>query len=107
MTDEQAKAQTASEEEVTIFDKIVAKEIPAKIIYEDDKCLAFNDVNPVAKTHFLVIPKDRQGLTQLIKATPEHAALLGHLMFVVAKVAKEQGLENGYRVVVNDGKDGC
>ena len=63
MVDEVDKAQTATEEEVTIFDRIVKKEIPATVIYEDDLCLAFRDVNPVAKTHFLVIPKDRDGLT--------------------------------------------
>ena len=63
MVDEVEKAQTATEEEVTIFDRIVKKEIPATVIYEDDLCLAFRDVNPVAKTHFLVIPKDRDGLT--------------------------------------------
>ena len=56
---EQEKAQTAQPEEVTLFDKIVKKEIPATIIYEDDICLAFRDIMPVAKTHFLVIPKDR------------------------------------------------
>ena len=60
---EQAKAQTAQEEEITLFDKIVSKEIPANIIYEDDICLAFRDIAPVAATHFLVIPKNRQGLS--------------------------------------------
>ena len=65
-------------------------------------------MNPVAKTHFLVIPKDRKGLTQLSKAEDSHAELLGHLMVVVAKTAKQEGLDKeGYRVVVNDGKDGC
>ena len=65
-------------------------------------------MNPVAKTHFLVIPKDRKGLTQLCKAEDSHAELLGHLMVVVAKTAKQEGLDKeGYRVVVNDGKDGC
>ena len=71
-------------------------------------CLAFRDVSPVAKTHFLVIPKDRKGLTQLCKAEDSHAALLGHLMVVAAKTAKQEGLDKGgYRVVINDGKDGC
>lgn len=69
--------------------------------------MAFSDVNPVAKVHFLVIPKNRQGLTQLSKATEEHEKLLGHLMVTVAKVAKQQGLDDGFRVVVNDGKEGC
>ena len=105
---EQEKAQTAGEEEVTIFDKIVAKEIPADVIYEDDKCLAFRDIAPVAKVHFLVIPKNRDGLTGISKAEDRHAELLGHLMVVCAKVAKQEGLgESGYRTVINDGKQGC
>jgi histidine triad (HIT) family protein len=90
---EQEKAQTAAPEEITIFDKIVAKEIPATIIYEDDTCMAFRDVAPVTKTHFLVIPKDRKGLSQLSKADDSHEAMLGHLMVVVAKVAKQEGLD--------------
>ena len=105
--DEQEKAQTAQAEEVTIFDKIVKKEIPATIIYEDDKCLAFRDIQPIAKVHFLVIPKDRDGLSQLSKAEDRHASLLGHLMVVAAKVAKQEGLEEGYRIAINDGKFGC
>ena len=87
MVDEISKAQTAVEEEVTIFDRIVRKEIPAKIIYEDEHSLAFRDINPVTPTHFLVIPKNRNGLTGLRKATDEHAQLLGHLLIVCAKVA--------------------
>ena len=57
---------------MTIFDKIVAKEIPATIIYEDDQCLAFRDINPIAKTHFLVIPKNRDGLSRLVHAEERH-----------------------------------
>ncbi|TNV71828.1 hypothetical protein FGO68_gene12366 [Halteria grandinella] len=105
MVDEIAKAQTAIPEEVTLFDKIVAKKIPANIIYEDDLALAFRDINPVTPTHFLVIPKDRKGLSQLSKATPEHAQLLGHLLITAAKVAAQEGLDNGFRTVINDGKD--
>ncbi len=71
--DEIAKAQTAVPEEVTLFDKIVARQIPANIIYEDEQALAFKDISPVTPTHFLVIPKDRKGLTGISKATPEHA----------------------------------
>ena len=108
MEGEQAKAQTAAAEEVTIFDKIVKKEIPATIIYEDEQCLAFRDIAPVAKTHFLVIPKDRDGLTGISAAEERHKQLLGHLMVVCAKVAKQEGLaESGYRTVINDGKEGC
>ena len=73
---------------MTVFDKIAAKQIPADIIYEDDVCLAFMDANPVTKTHFLVIPKDRKGLTQLQKATDDHTALIGYLMVKAAHVAK-------------------
>ena len=104
MEDEITKAQTAVEEEVTIFDRIVRKEIPANIIYEDEHSLAFRDINPVTPTHFLVIPKSRNGLTGLSKASDEHAQLLGHLLIVCAKVAKQEGLEDGYRTVINDGK---
>ena len=107
MQDEQALAQTAAPEEDTIFDKIVRKEIPATVIYEDDQALAFRDINPVAKTHFLVIPKNRDGLSQLIKAEDRHEQLLGHLLVVAAKVARQEGLEEGYRVAINDGKFGC
>lgn len=81
--DEQAAALEAhlkgmaNSGEATIFDKIIAKEIPATIIYEDNLCLAFRDIAPQAKTHFLVIPKIRAGLTQLSKANEDHKALLG------------------------------
>ena len=104
MVDEISKAQTAVEEEVTLFDRIVRKEIPAKIIYEDDQSLAFRDINPVTPTHFLVIPQNRSGLSGLRKATDDHAQLLGHLLVVCAKVAQQEGLEEGYRTVINDGK---
>eukprot|EP00347_Sterkiella_histriomuscorum_P017188 403350334 len=105
--DEAQKAQTAQEEEVTIFDKIARKEIPANIIYEDDIAMAFRDVAPITPTHFLVIPKNRNGLSQLRKATKAHIGLLGHLMWVVGHVAMQENLEEGYRVVINDGKQGC
>jgi len=91
----------------TIFDKIIKKEIPASIIYEDDSCLAFRDINPQGPVHFLVIPKFHNGLTQLSKAGPEHEQLLGHLMVVASKVAQQEGLINGFRVVINDGPDGA
>mmetsp|Transcript_4970 Transcript_4970/g.5649 ORF Transcript_4970/g.5649 Transcript_4970/m.5649 type:complete len:95 (+) Transcript_4970:123-407(+) len=69
--------------------------------------MAFRDISPVAKTHFLVIPKDRQGLTLLSKAEDKHKELLGHLMVTAAKVAEQEGLGEGYRVVINNGKFGC
>lgn len=69
------------------------------------KCVAFHDVNPQAPTHFLVIP--REPIVQLSKAGADHGSLLGHLMVVGAKVAKQLGLDEGFRVVINDGKDGA
>jgi len=85
---EQAKAQRAQPTEDTLFDKLVRKEIPADIIYEDSLCLAFRDIAPVAKTHFLVIPKNRDGLSQLSKSEARHKKLLGHLMVVASQVAR-------------------
>ena len=69
--------------------------------------LAFRDVSPQAPVHFLVLPKLRDGLTQLSKAEPRHEAVLGHLLAVAAKVAASEGLGSGFRVVINDGPDGC
>ncbi|EAS04975.3 scavenger mRNA decapping enzyme carboxy-term-binding protein (macronuclear) [Tetrahymena thermophila SB210] len=91
----------------TIFDKIIKKEIPAQIVYEDDKCLAFKDVSPQAPVHILLIPKVKDGLTQLQKAEERHKDILGHLMLKVAEIAQQNNLQEGYRVVINDGKLGC
>ncbi|ERL93881.1 adenosine 5'-monophosphoramidase HINT1-like [Dendroctonus ponderosae] len=88
----------------TIFDKIIAKKIPADIIYEDDQCLAFNDVNPQAPTHFLVIPK--KPIPMLDKCEQNDQDILGHLLLVSKKLA-QQRLPNGYRLVINNGKEGC
>ncbi len=88
----------------TIFGKIIRREIPANIVYEDDLALAFKDINPQAPTHILVIPK--KTIRRLSDATPEDQSLLGHLLLTVQKVAVEAGLTNGYRVVMNNGHDG-
>ncbi len=88
----------------TIFSKIIRKEIPANIVYEDDLALAFRDINPQAPTHILVIPK--KPIVNLDDADLEDHALLGHLLLTVKKVAKQLGLTNGYRVVINNGTDG-
>jgi histidine triad (HIT) family protein len=90
----------------TIFDKILSGDIPANKIHDDDLCIAFRDVNPVSPVHFLVIPKDRDGLTQLSNAREDQKALLGHMMFVAQNLGKEECLA-GFRVVVNDGSDGA
>lgn len=105
MSDEETKAQTASPGGDTIFGKIIRKEIPANIIYEDAEVLAFKDASPQAPTHFLVIPKKQ--ITSMDAAQPEDQALLGKLMLTAKNVAKEQGLSDGYRIVVNNGRHGC
>lgn len=88
----------------TIFGKIIRKEIPADIVYEDDLCLAFKDISPQAPTHILVIPK--KPIVRLSEATSDDHALMGHLLLKVKQVAEEVGLSNGYRVVINNGADG-
>jgi len=99
------EATASLSENPTIFGKILRKEIPADVVYEDDKCLAFRDVNPVAPTHILVIPK--QHIPMLSDAKDEDSELLGHLLTAARQVAKNEGLESGYRIVINNGKDGC
>jgi histidine triad (HIT) family protein len=89
----------------TIFDKIINKEIPATIIYEDDLALAFNDINPQAPTHFLVIPKTR--IATMNDINEKNAHLVGHLYVVAAKIAAELGFaDDGYRAVMNCNQDG-
>ncbi|XP_037278881.1 adenosine 5'-monophosphoramidase HINT1 [Rhipicephalus microplus] len=105
MASEVQRAQLASETEDTIFGKIVRGDIPTQFIYEDDKCVAFHDINPQAPVHFLVIP--RKPIPQLSKATEDDKALLGHILFVAQQVAKEQKLDKGFRIVINDGPQGC
>ena len=88
----------------TIFGKIIRREIPADIVYEDDLALAFKDVTPQAPTHILVIPKNP--IPQLAASTADDQDLLGHLLLTAKKVAEQAGLSNGYRVVINNGSDG-
>ncbi|TWT40186.1 HIT-like protein [Thalassoglobus neptunius] len=90
--------------EPTIFKKIIDGEIPADIVYEDDQCLAFRDVNPQAPVHILVIP--RKEIASLAETDDGDQMLLGHMMLVIRKLAAEMGLTNGFRVVANTGVDG-
>ncbi len=87
-----------------LFCKIIAGEIPSNKVYEDDEILAFNDVAPQAPVHFLIVPKKH--MASLDDTTDEDAALLAHIMLKIKDIAKELGLENGYRVVINTGEDG-
>ena len=85
----------------TIFSKIIDKEIPADIVYEDDLCLAFKDIMPAAPVHILVIPK--KPIARLIDATEADKALLGHLNLVAAQVAADAGIGDKFRLVMNNG----
>jgi histidine triad (HIT) family protein len=87
---------------MTLFEKIVSREVPAQIIHEDDRCVAIRDINPQAPIHVLVIPK--KAIPRLGEATDADETLLGHLLLTAAEVAKREGIaENGYRVIVNQG----
>ncbi|KAL3637047.1 Histidine triad nucleotide-binding protein 1 [Castilleja foliolosa] len=90
----------------TIFDKIINRQIPANIVYEDDKVLAFRDIAPQAPTHILLIPKVKDGLTGISNAEAKHCEILGLLLYTAKLVAKQEGLDDGFRLVINDGPDG-
>jgi histidine triad (HIT) family protein len=87
----------------TIFGKIISGEIPSEFLYEDDLCIAINDINPQAPVHVLVIP--RKGIPRLVDAQDDDQALLGHLMLVAGKVATQLGVGDAFRLVVNNGED--
>lgn len=89
----------------TLFEKIIAREIPAALVYEDDQVAAFRDINPQAPVHVLIVP--RKPVPRVALAGPEDQALLGHLLLKAAEVAEKLGLkETGYRLVINNGSDG-
>ena len=88
----------------TLFQRILAGEIPAKIAYQDDLAFVLHDINPQGPVHVLVIPK--KPVSRLDEASEADAALLGHLLLVARKMAKELALEGGYRVIINNGPDG-
>ena len=96
--------ENGGEMEKTLFQKIADKEIPAAIVYEDDLCVAFRDVAPVAPVHILLVP--RKPLRDIAAAGSEDAALLGHLMLKVGEIARAEGLaEGGFRTVMNTGAE--
>lgn len=91
--------------EKTLFEKICDKEIPATLVYEDERCVAFRDISPQAPLHILVVP--RKVITRVGQAGAEDEALLGHLLLTAAKVARSEGIaDTGYRLVINNGRDG-
>ena len=87
----------------TVFTKIINRELPSEIVYEDDRCIAFNDIHPQAPTHVLIVPKKE--IPRLADATPDDEALLGHLLLSVGKVARQLGVEDAFRVVIANGAD--
>ncbi|KAG9509191.1 Histidine triad nucleotide-binding protein 2, mitochondrial, partial [Fragariocoptes setiger] len=89
----------------TIFHKIMRKEIPATFVYEDDKCIAIKDIAPVAPIHYLIIP--RKTIPKLSKIEEEDEPLLGHLLYVAKKIARDEKLDNGFRIAINDSHHAC
>ena len=89
---------------MTLFEKIIAREIPADIVYEDELVLAFNDINPQAPVHVLVIPK--KPIPRIAEAEPDDHQVLGHLLLKAKDIAGDLGLQkNGFRLAINNGKD--
>jgi len=90
---------------MTLFEKICAREIPATIVFEDDRCIAFRDISPQAPIHILIIP--RKAIPRVDAAAAEDETLLGHLLLTAAAVARSEGIaQSGYRLVINNGRDG-
>lgn len=88
---------------MTVFQKIIDREIPAKIVYEDDLCIAFEDIKPQAPTHLIVIPK--KPIASVDDVAEADEATVGHLFVAMRKIAERLGLAGGYRVVTNCGRD--
>ncbi|MDF1811042.1 MAG: histidine triad nucleotide-binding protein [Verrucomicrobiales bacterium] len=92
---------------MTIFEKIIAREIPAEIVHEDEFCIAFHDVSPQAPIHILLVPK--KVIPRIGEADGEDQSLLGHLLITAGKIAEELGVnstDSGFRLVINNGKNG-
>jgi histidine triad (HIT) family protein len=87
-----------------LFCRITSGELPSRKLYEDDEVLAFHDIHPAAPVHFMIVPKTH--VDSLIEAGPGHTALLGKMVALAPRLAKEQGCVNGFRVVINNGPDG-
>jgi len=87
----------------TIFDKIIRKEIPADIVYEDEQCLAFKDVNPQAPIHILIIPKIR--IAKIADAKLDEQNVLGHLLLKAGEIAEELDVKDAFRLVINNGEN--
>ena len=91
-------------EEKTIFGKIIDGELPSEKLYEDDQCIVIQDINPQAPTHVLIIPRATD-IPRLVDATQAHQSLLGHLLLVAGKISKQLGVDEAFRLVINNGAD--
>ncbi|XP_013778906.1 histidine triad nucleotide-binding protein 2, mitochondrial-like isoform X2 [Limulus polyphemus] len=105
--DELHRAQKAKEEigKPSVFSKIIKKELPADILFEDDQCIAFHDINPQAPSHFLVVSK--KPIPMLDDVQEEDTKTLGHMLIIAKNLAAQEKLVNGYRIVINNGEQGC
>ena len=88
----------------TIFEKIISREIPADILHEDETCIVIRDIEPQAPTHCLIIPKNT--IERIAQTAPSDKETLGHLLLIAKKTAGDLGLDNGFRIVINNGTDG-
>jgi histidine triad (HIT) family protein len=88
----------------TVFGKIIRREIPADIVYEDDRVIVFKDINPRARVHLLLVPKKE--IISLFELTPEDKELMGHMMLLLLQLAKAHGLDEGFRTQINTGEGG-
>lgn len=89
----------------TLFEKIIAREIPAKLEHEDDLCIVLHDIQPQAPVHLLIVPK--KVIPRVGEATPDDQAVLGHLLLVAGRIAKKLNLAQGFRLVINHGPHAC
>lgn len=87
----------------TIFQKIIDKEVPSKILFEDDKCIVIEDIAPKAPTHLLVIPK--KPIKKLSEVKPDDKNLLGHLMIVISEITKQLNIEDAFNIIINNGEE--
>jgi histidine triad (HIT) family protein len=89
----------------TLFERIIAREIPARIEHEDEQCIVIHDIQPQAPVHLLIIPK--QVIPRVGEARPEDEAVLGHLLLTAGELARKLNLARGFRIVINHGPDAC
>ena len=87
----------------TIFQKIIDREVPSKILFEDDKCIVIEDIDPKAPTHLLVIPK--KPIKKLSEVKPDDKNLLGHLMIVISEITKQLNIEDAFNIIINNGEE--